>query len=161
MKVAIIGLGKVGSAIAYSMIFAPSVASVRLVEQDTDKLQGEMIDLVQASCVVRKKNIFKGCKAEDIEKDYLVFITAGIGREYQVNKKIVGDILKKLHVPKQNIRIVTNPSGEMAKHFGTREIGELHRMFGDCQQIVKLKGYTNWGIAAECWYEAENVYKQA
>jgi hypothetical protein len=64
-------------------------------------------------------------------------------------------------LPKEKCLIVTNPSEMLGKFFHCRYLGnrldEIRNEFGlmNGLEILSLKGYTNWGIAAEAWKAIE------
>jgi malate/lactate dehydrogenase len=168
MKTAIIGVGQVGGAIAFALLQSKQMDEVLLVDINKDKLRGEEIDLTQASHVLLGKNVVRTGSIGDITNEHVVIITAGHPRKpgesddilYEKNRAIIDGIAKELKIYKK-VLLLTNPSVRLAEEFGFIPLGPLHRKFGDCKEIVKLKGYTNWGIAAEAKAVAEGLQSEA
>lgn len=160
MNCLIIGCGNVGSTIAFSFIFHPEIDSVYLADIDVGRLHGEINDLNAASMLLRDDVMFDVWKHEDI--DY-VFICAGSPRInfesdeslFERNVAVVDECLSKL--PREKCYIITNPSKMLGEFFKCKYLGdaldgarsEVGLMNG--LEVLSLKGYTNWGIAAEVW----------
>ena len=153
-RIAIIGVGNVGAAIAFGLIPIEFIDEIFIADVNGKRLEGELIDLIQASHVLRDKNIIVTGEIEDIPNDYKIIIAAGVAAHsgkhneiYEQNLKIVKDIISRLAA--NDILIFTNPSEKIAHGVGYPSIGPYHRQFGDCDRIIETKGYTNWGIASE------------
>ena len=160
MNVAIVGAGNIGSAIAFSFIFHPKIENVFLSDINTGKLVGELNDLNAASLQLVDDELFSEWKGQDV--DY-VFICAGSARKdfesdeslFEKNVAVVDECLSNL--PKEKCYILTNPSKMLGEFFHCRYLGnrldEIRSEFGlmNGWEVLSLKGYTNWGIAAEAW----------
>lgn len=157
MKVLIIGVGKVGATIAFSLLHISKIEKIYLMDIDQKRLEGENIDLTQASWVLRDISSTEIVEYGKIPNDIdAIIIVAGKARTYphediyQENRKIIESIVNMIPDKlKNNTFIVTNPSDKLGSEFNLLALGNLHRTFGDCSEILLKKGYTNWGIAAE------------
>jgi malate/lactate dehydrogenase len=164
MKVVIVGVGKVGSTVAYSMLHRKDVTEIVLVDSNAEKLRGEHIDLKQASHVLRSENIVHMWPdhLDVLDPEYVAVISAGHPRSpgetddvlFEKNFKAVESIVSLLKA--KQVFILTNPSEKIVKILQNNNplktiipLGQLHRHHGDCSKILETKKYTNWGIAAE------------
>jgi malate/lactate dehydrogenase len=172
VSVAIIGTGHVGSSLAFSLIFHPKVENVFLVDNDAEKMQGEIDDLNAASWLLVNGEMFYEWKNQEAD---FIFICAGFARGiinsvhesdsslFEANKPVIGRILKKL--PKEKCWIITNPSKMLGECFGVKYLGEkldeVRQENGLMSglEILDLKGFTNWGIAAEAWKAVDGEKK--
>lgn len=77
MKIAIIGLGHVGSTSAYTVLLRGIADVISLFDVDEKKVQGCLYDLEHASIVLGRKTIIKAGKYQEL-KDYdFIIVTAG------------------------------------------------------------------------------------
>ena len=168
MNVQIIGMGMVGSSIANNLLQKSYIRRLTLTDIDQDRLRGEYYDLYR---VKRLNNldtdIIIAPEMIPVEHDYTV-ISVGYCTEYNKyntdkdaiqalfnkNYPIVRDIVRKIEHGK--IIIVTNPSDRITEilkiEFPRKHIicvGNRIDRISDGKLIKTLKGYTNWGIAAE------------
>lgn len=164
MNVAIIGVGNVGSSIAFSFIYHKQVENIFLADIDAGRLFGELNDLNAASLQLINDELYKEWHGEDV--DY-IFICAGSPRInfesdeslFERNVAVIDEIISRL--PREKCLIVTNPSEMLGKFFHCRYLGnrldEIRNEFGlmNGLEVLSLKGYTNWGIAAEAWKAIE------
>jgi L-lactate dehydrogenase len=79
MKIAIIGMGSVGSTIAYSIVIQGLASVLLMVDQDPDKSQGEMMDLQHCAAFVPPVDIDAGDLSQVRDMDVIV-ITSGVKR---------------------------------------------------------------------------------
>lgn len=163
-KVGIVGVGRVGSAIASMMLFHPKVETIVLNDIDIPRCLAEKEDLVHAMWILgQQKMIITGSLDEVGQCDY-IFICAGKSREnssqrlsslYKWNIEIVTKIVASL--PLEKVYIVTNPSVEIAVNLGVNSIGSaldrVRKNMGGMSGgwILDRKGYTNWGVASEAY----------
>lgn len=128
MKISIIGMGKSGSAIAFSLLHSVKIDELVLSDKIKDLVNGEAIDLNHAKVALSPET--KITVMEDIEqtKDSdIVIITAGKARMpgdnkkredlFEVNKEIIKPICENIakYSPNSYLIIVTNPSTQMGK----------------------------------------------
>lgn len=123
-KVAIIGVGNVGSSVAYSLAMSGTCHEVILRANDVDKAKGKALDLAQAAQSARKHTIVNVAeKLEDVVDCDVVVITAGSPRLPGMsrndlllkNAQIMKDIVRSVKVtsPDAIIIPVSNPLDAM------------------------------------------------
>ena len=136
MKISIVGLGKVGSAIAFSLLHKIELDELALVDIAENLVRGEALDLGHSSVYLNPNiKILQGKDYSLIENSNVVIITAGKPRTadqtrdelFDFNKKIIESVCNevKQHAPNSKIIILTNPStqiGEFAKTMLNNEI---------------------------------------
>ena len=126
MKIAIIGAGKVGSTLAYTLL-ERGVNEITLFDVRTDYLDGVRMDLQSAFPFAR-------VKTEGMLEDFdVVVMTAGFPRTpemknrdelFTANKKIIIDVFAgKEFARKTKIIVVTNPADKLTKY-----VAELTRL---------------------------------
>jgi malate dehydrogenase len=80
-RVAIVGVGNVGSSVAYSLVMSGSCHEVMLRANNVDKAKGLALDMSQASQAARKHTIVTVAETlEDVKDCDVVVITAGSPR---------------------------------------------------------------------------------
>ncbi|VAY88174.1 Malate dehydrogenase [hydrothermal vent metagenome] len=80
-KVAIVGVGNVGSSVAYSLVMSGACHEVMLRANNADKAKGIALDLSQASQAARKHTIVTVAETlEDVKDCDVIVITAGSPR---------------------------------------------------------------------------------
>lgn len=79
-KIAIIGLGMVGSSIAFSLMQEGIFSEIVLIDKDRKKAKGEAMDLSHGIPFCENINIYEG-DYDDIKDCYVVIITAGANQE--------------------------------------------------------------------------------
>ncbi len=164
MKIAIIGIGKVGSSVAFALLFHPKVKEILINDIDENKLAGEVEDLKQAANIMKKKIIISASTINYMDKSDYIFICLGKARHSSkestdalfdnnfplVRKAIFG-------LPKDKVYILTNPTERIAEVLGVKYCGKImdkvrkqtKAMTGG--QIIDRKGNTCFGIASEAW----------
>ena len=102
-RVAIIGCGHVGTTSAYSLLMNGATNELVLIDKDTDKLRGEVMDLQHAVPLAHPVKIWAGDFADAAQADIAV-IAAGVGthedetrldllgRNIEVVREIVGEL---------------------------------------------------------------------
>lgn len=167
MKIGIIGLGRVGSSIAYAMLFHPKVDGLVLIDVDANKLDGELADLLDAKSILSPVNftISRNDRNELSGCEY-IFIAAGFARKDSSismdklmidNALVIDGIFGQHLLDKSKVYIVSNPYNRLSAYFGTKSCGQVldavreYRKSPPGEWILDRKGYTNWGIASECF----------
>ena len=79
-KVTIIGAGKVGATIAYTLSLESTISEIVLIDIDKNKVEGEVMDIVQGTSFREPITITAGDYADAVDSD-IVIITSGIGRK--------------------------------------------------------------------------------
>ncbi|WP_138269006.1 L-lactate dehydrogenase [Anaerofustis stercorihominis] len=104
-KIAIIGLGMVGSSIAFSLMQEGIFSEIVLIDKDRKKAKGEAMDLSHGIPFCESINIYEG-DYDDIKDCYVVIITAGANQEkgetrldlidknFKIYKSIIPNITK-------------------------------------------------------------------
>ena len=79
-KISIIGAGAVGSAVAFSIATQRLVAEIVIIDVNTEKAEGEAMDISHGLITMGSMNIHSGTYADVVDSD-LIIITAGVGRK--------------------------------------------------------------------------------
>jgi len=79
-KIAIIGAGNVGAAVAYNVAINRTASEIVLIDINNDKAIGEALDINHGLCHLGQMNIHAGDYADCANCDVIV-ITAGLGRK--------------------------------------------------------------------------------
>lgn len=118
-KGVIIGAGQVGMACAYSMIIQNCFDELILQDIQTERVQGEVMDLMHGIPFVEPITIKAGTVADAGQNADLVIITAGasqrpgesrldlVGRNVAIFKSLIADVVK--YCPDATLLIVSNP----------------------------------------------------
>lgn len=158
MRIAIHGVGRLGSTVAFHCMRELSPEEIQLIDIDTQKARGEMIDLQDAARGLKSNTKFT---TRNTMVDVSI-ISAGRPRNHEredvleENKIIVRQVMQK--VESKNILLLTNPVNELTKwlidDYGYRkEIynSEVFLTFMrkkiSAGNILETKGFTNWGPA--------------
>lgn len=150
-KIAIIGVGAVGASTAYALVLRNIPAEILLIDVDTDRTEGEAMDLADAlsfsdASIIRKANLLEARTAS------IIIITAGSAQKdgetridlLNKNRDIVQSIFSELgNLPDDCIIVMaTNPADLMAltalrcsnlphKHiFSSGTLLDTHRLRG-------------------------------
>ncbi|MBA2307461.1 NAD(P)-binding domain-containing protein, partial [Candidatus Dependentiae bacterium] len=117
-SIAIIGVGAVGSTIAYTLLAKNSVAEIILIDVNTERCDGEVLDLADCIGFSRTSRIYHGTY-QDAKKADIVIIAAGRAQKpselrsalLETNKAILKTIMEQLHGLRHDalIIIVANP----------------------------------------------------
>lgn len=168
MKIQIIGCGIVGSSIGNEILNSRKAKALLLVDKDLDRAKGEELDLDRVRVL---KKIYtalahtgspatRGCNLSIISLgqrcQYDKFSTreAAVQDLYRVNYP---DVKRVAAVIEEGvILVVTNPAEQIAAQLRRDLPGKIIISAGsqidriqDGPTIHSLKGWTNWGIAAE------------
>ncbi len=140
-RVAIVGVGNVGSSVAYSLVMSGACHEVMLRANNVDKAKGLALDLSQASQAARKHTIVTVAKTlEDVKDCDVIVITAGSPRLPGMsrddllikNASIMKDIMSSVKntSPDAIIIPVSNPLDAMV-YVALKESGwERNRVLG-------------------------------
>lgn len=117
-KVAVVGMGEVGSSFAFALTMKGTVREMALINRSRKKAEGEAMDLNHCHPFVSPVDIRAG-GYEECQDAQVVVITAGVSQEpgesrmdltrknADIMRKIIPDILR--HNPDPIILMVTNP----------------------------------------------------
>ncbi|MBL1208481.1 L-lactate dehydrogenase [Geminocystis sp. GBBB08] len=118
-KGVIIGLGQVGLACAYSLLIQNCFDELILQDIDTEKLEGEVMDLSHGISFLPPTDLKMGTVADVGQNADIVIITAGVAqqegesrlslldRNINIYKSILKDVVK--YCPESIILVVSNP----------------------------------------------------
>jgi len=118
-KGVIIGAGQVGMACAYSMIIQNCFEELVLQDIQTERLQGEVMDLIHGTPFIGSVNIKAGTVTDAGQDADLVIITAGasqkpgesrldlVERNVVIFKSLIADVIK--YCPNATLLVVSNP----------------------------------------------------
>lgn len=121
MIVAVIGTGRVGSAVVNELVRNHSIDQVAIVDRDLEKAIGLNADLINSNPDFKKK--LCNCPYEWInDKVDIVILTAGVAQAkgqsreelLEKNLAITTDILSKIKLDRQLLIVVTNPVDTIA-----------------------------------------------
>lgn len=117
-KVTIIGAGAVGSTTAYALLAADAAQEIVLIDINTDKADGEALDLVQATPFLGNSTIYSGSYQDAAGSD-IVIIASGVGRKpgqtrlelAQINVNILKSVSTEIvkYAPNATYILVANP----------------------------------------------------
>lgn len=79
-KIIIIGSGNVGSATAFTFTLKGLGDEIGIIDVDEDRVQGDVLDLEDASVLCKQKKIFKA-SYEDCKDADIIIITAGVNQK--------------------------------------------------------------------------------
>jgi len=91
-KVAIVGMGHVGSTTAYALMLEKLVAELALIDIDKDKAEGEARDLEHGMQFTRSVKICAGDSFELVHGAHVIIIAAGVAQEVGQTRS---DLLEK------------------------------------------------------------------
>ena len=140
-RVAIVGVGNVGSSVAYSLVMSGSCHEVMLRANNVDKARGLALDMSQASQAARKHTIVTVAETlEDVKDCDVIVITAGsprlpgMSRDYLLikNATIMKNLMSSLKKTSPNAIIipVSNPLDAMV-YVALKETGwDRNRVLG-------------------------------
>ena len=79
-KITVIGAGNVGATIAYTLSLDDVASDIVLIDINKDKVQGEVMDIVQGTSFREPISVTAGDYADAAGSD-IVIITSGVGRK--------------------------------------------------------------------------------
>lgn len=161
--VTIIGVGRVGSAVAFALI--PHCSRIYLVDSNAKRLEGEFRDLRHSAWFINRKCIIEKGTIEDANKSAYAIICVGKARSsskestedlfddnYPIVKKICSRIkVKTLILTNPTEKIATKIKEELKIHAipigGALDKARLQIDNVKGGYIIDRKGHTNWGVA--------------
>lgn len=117
-KIAIIGVGAVGSTIAYTLLLKNMATEIMLVDVDEVRCEGEVLDLADALLSSRTARIVKASFSQAAQADIIIIC---VGARQQVgqtrielldtNKRIISSLCSRLQPLNKSaiVIVVTNP----------------------------------------------------
>nr|WP_321265662.1 malate dehydrogenase [uncultured Sulfurimonas sp.] len=156
-RVGIVGVGNVGSSVAYSLAMSGSCHEVILRANDVDKARGKALDLSQAAQAARKHTVITVAETlEDVKDCDVVVITAGSPRLPGMsrddllikNATIMKDVMSVIKVSSPNAVIipVSNPLDVMV-YVALKETG------WDRSRVLGMAGILDSARMAHFVYE--------
>ena len=125
-KITVIGAGKVGATIAYTLSLGDIASEIVLIDINKEKVEGEVMDIVQGTSFREPISVIAG-DYEDATDSDIVIITSGIGRKpgqtridlAQTNVNILKEITPQIvkTAPNALYVIVSNPVDVMTYVF--------------------------------------------
>ena len=125
-KITVIGAGKVGATIAYTLSLGDIASEIVLIDINKEKVEGEVMDIVQGTSFREPISVIAGDYADAADSD-IVIITSGIGRKpgqtridlAQTNVNILKQITPQIVkvAPNALYVIVSNPVDVMTYVF--------------------------------------------
>lgn len=125
-KVTVIGAGKVGATIAYTLSLGDIASEIVLIDINKEKVEGEVMDIVQGTSFREPISVIAGDYKDAANSD-IVIITSGIGRKpgqtridlAQTNVNILKEITPQIvkAAPEALYVIVSNPVDVMTYVF--------------------------------------------
>jgi malate dehydrogenase len=108
-RVGIVGVGNVGSSVAYSLAMSGSCHEVILRANDVDKAKGKALDLSQAAQAARKHTVITVAETlEDVRDCDVVVITAGSPRLPGMSRDDL--LIKNAKIMKDVVNVIKNSS---------------------------------------------------
>lgn len=156
-RVGIVGVGNVGSSVAYSLAMSGSCHEVILRANDVDKARGKALDLSQAAQAARKHTVISVAETlEDVRDCDVVVITAGSPRLPGMsrddlllkNASIMRDVMSVIKISSPNAVIipVSNPLDVMV-YVALKETG------WDRSRVIGMAGILDSARMAHFVYE--------
>lgn len=113
MKIGIIGAGRVGENIASQLICGiPDISKIIFIDIDEKSAKGKALDLTHMASVYNKDILVEAYSSYEnlVNMDYVI-MTAGVGKDIEINSKIVYESSKNIakYSPNAVIIMVTNP----------------------------------------------------
>jgi len=105
-KVTIIGAGSVGATTAFALLARNEASEVVLIDINTEKAQGEALDIKQATPFIDNCDIYAGSYRDAVDSDVVV-ITSGVGRKPGQTR---------LELVQTNVGIIQKISTEIVKY---------------------------------------------
>ena len=117
-KITVIGMGNVGSTIAYSLTLMDLASEIVMIDVNNEKARGEALDIRQGVPFCNPCTVYAGTY-EDAKDSNIVIITCGVARKpgqsrldlAQTNVNILKQVAKEIvkYAPDANYIIVSNP----------------------------------------------------
>ncbi len=139
IKVTIIGMGAVGSTIAYSLTITGIASEIVMLDVNNDKALGEALDIRQGTPFSNPCDIYAGSYRDAANSD-IVIVTCGIARKAgqsrlelaQTNVNIAKSVIPEIakYAPDAYYIIVSNPVDIMTYTFCRRSGLPYNRIIG-------------------------------
>lgn len=141
MKISIIGLGHVGSTLAYSLVLQGLAKDLVLVNRNRDRARGDALDLTHALSFTEAMGRVWAGEIEDTQASDLLILTMSVPFEPPMagradlapgNRKLLAELVPRLAAlsPEAKILVVTNPVDAMT-HWVLQYSGfPNHRVMG-------------------------------
>lgn len=117
-KIAILGVGKVGATVAYTLAVKEMASEIVLVDINRDLAEGAAMDIIHGTSFSKPINIYAG-DYEDAAGANLVIVALGVGRKpgqsrlelAAINTRIIAEVAPKIAAfcPNSPYIIVSNP----------------------------------------------------
>ncbi len=117
-KISIIGIGSVGSTIAYTLTVTGIASEIVMIDINGEKAMGEALDIRQGTPFCHSCSLYAGSYADTVNSD-IVIITSGVARKAgqsrlelaQTNVNILKGIIPEVtrYAPNATYVIVSNP----------------------------------------------------
>ena len=141
MKISLIGLGRVGSTLAYTLLIRGLVDELVLLDLKQEIAEGEAIDLAHTEAFTGHPVIVRSGKIDDTAVSDIIIITSSVpwSQEYtnrfdigRDNLKIFREIVPPLAKasPNAKVLVISNPVDVMTFHTIKLTGFEPHRVFG-------------------------------
>ncbi len=164
-KVTVIGSGRVGSTIAYSLTCRGLADEIVMIDINGDRAMGEALDIRQGLSYDSACKVYAGTY-DDAENSDIVIITSGIARKpgqsrleliktnIEIQKSIIPEITK--HAPNAVYIIVSNPADILTYSFCRLSGVPENRVIGSGTIIDTARLRSR--IADYCGLEVGNVH---
>lgn len=164
-KVTVIGSGRVGSTIAYSLTCRGLADEIVMIDINGDRAMGEALDIRQGLSYDSACKVYAG-NYDDAENSDIVIITSGIARKpgqsrleliktnIEIQKSIIPEITK--HAPNAVYIIVSNPADILTYSFCRLSGVPENRVIGSGTIIDTARLRSR--IADYCGLEVGNVH---
>lgn len=165
MKIGIIGMGRVGSSIAFAVLMKGMARELVLVDLDRKKAEGDALDLLHGTPFTRRAKITAG-DYSDLTGSDVVVVTAGasqrpgetrlqlLDRNVEVIKNISKDIAR--YAPDSIVIMVTNPV-DVLSYVAWKVTGFPHRRVfgsGTVLDTARLRSL----VAEHCDFSPRSVH---
>lgn len=148
-KIGIVGCGRVGSTIAYTLLLDGAVTELVLFDRSLDRVTGEKLDLEHGLGALNYVAILATNNYDDLKECGVIIITAGVAQKpgetrldlFKTNKAILEEIMGELNrvVPEAVILIVTNPLDALVYAANKISPNSRGRIFGSGTLLDTLR----------------------
>jgi L-lactate dehydrogenase len=148
-KIGIVGCGRVGSTIAYTLLLDGTATELVLFGRDLDKVTGEKLDLEHGLGALDYVAIKATNNYEDLKECGVIIITAGAAQRpgetrldlFKTNKAILDEVIAQLNriAPEAVLLIVTNPLDPLVFAANKLMSGNRGRIFGSGTLLDTLR----------------------
>lgn len=163
-KIIIIGAGKVGSTIAYTVLLNNQISEIVLIDIDSDRAHGEVLD-INHGILFLKQAIIRDGDYEDCSDANIIIIAAGIPRKpgltrndlLNTNANIIREITKKImkYASDPIILVISNPV-DILTYLVQKESGLLPKRVIGSGTILDTGRFCYY-ISEHCGVDVRNV----